>query len=191
MRIGPDHAARLVAGAAAGDVAAWQDLVDAYVGLVWAITRAHRLREADAQDVSQTAWLRLVENVDRLDDPARVGAWLATTARRECLRVLRLSRRQLLAGEADELPDVEDPGDAVDEQLLRQEAGEEVRAALELLPDSCRSLLTLLVLDPPPSYGEVSAALGMPVGSIGPTRGRCLAKLRLLLDAARIPEPGR
>src|SRR3954454_24758843 len=94
MRITPEQAADLVAAAAAGDRRSWERLVDAYVGLIWAITRSYRLSDGDAQDVSQTTWLRLIENIDRLSDPSRVGAWLATTARRECLRVLRQSRRQ-------------------------------------------------------------------------------------------------
>lgn len=182
MSISQKRAGELVLRAAEGDRAAWADLVEAYVGLIWAITRAYRLRDNDAQDVSQTTWLRLVENVDRLEDPARVGAWLATTARRECLRVLRHTRRQVLIGETDELELIEAVDSPVDLDLLRDESVTEVRAAMNGVSETCRVLMTLLMLDPPPSYEEVSAALGMPVGSIGPTRGRCLAKLRAILD---------
>lgn len=190
MRIDPERAAWLVLRAREGDADAWEQLVEAYVGLIWAVTRAHRLDDGTAQDVSQTTWLRLVENLHRLQEPERVGAWLATTARRECLRALRHSRRQVLVGDEGAL-EVLGPVDVeVDTALLREESRAEVQEALAALPDGCRALLTLLVLDPPPSYEEVSAALGMPVGSIGPTRGRCLAKLRALVDARRIDEPG-
>lgn len=186
MRITPERSGELVQAAQAGDRAAWEELVDAYVGLIWAITRAHRLDDASAQDVSQTTWLRLVENLDRLSDPTRVGAWLATTARRECLRLLRQSRRHVLLGGGNELDELEDVGEEVDAALLRVEQADLVQGALEELPERCRALLALLVLDPPPSYAEISAALDMPVGSIGPTRGRCLEKLRALVGPTGI-----
>lgn len=186
MRIEPEDAAALVQRVRAGDERAWDALVDAYVGLVWSITRAHRLSAGDAADVSQTTWLRLVENLDRLDDPSRVGAWLATTARRECLRILRLSGRQVLV---EDEADLERGGDhqavPVDALLLQAEEAEAVRAAFVRLPERCQELLALLMADPPPSYADVSAALQLPIGSIGPTRGRCLEKLRLLMA-----EPG-
>ena len=186
MRITPEEAAELVVAASHGDRSAWERLVDAYVGLIWAITRSYRLSDGDAQDVSQTTWLRLVENIDRLSDPARVGAWLATTARRECLRVLRHARRQVLLAEWEEMDDFDPGGVEVDTALLRAEQDDAVRVALEQLPARCQALLGLLMLDPPPSYDEVSAALGMPIGSIGPTRGRCLHKLLDLIGDPRI-----
>jgi RNA polymerase sigma factor (sigma-70 family) len=185
--ITPEDAGELVERVRDGDQRAWDALVDAYVGLVWAIARNHRLNAGDAADVSQSTWLRLVENIDRIDDPRRVGAWLATTARRECLRVLRLSGRQVLVEEESELdrrsPD-ELPVDAV---LLREEEAEMVRSAFALLPERCQQLLRLLMVDEPPSYEELSAALGMPIGSIGPTRGRCLEKLRVLMGDQALP----
>ena len=181
VRVTPEEAAELVHAAAAGDRRSWERLVDAYVGLIWAITRSYRLSDSHAQDVTQTTWLRLVENIDRLSDPARVGAWLATTARRECLRVLRQSRRQVLLGAPEEFEAIESDDEGVDFDMLRAEQGEVVREALEQLPPRCQALLNLLMLDPPPSYDEVSAALGIPIGSIGPTRGRCLRKLRDLI----------
>src|SRR3954447_6349402 len=96
--------AELVAAAAEGDQVAWNGLVDRFNGLVWSVARAHRLGAADASDVVQTTWLRLVENLGRLQDPERVGAWLATTARRECLRTLRQSARQVPTEELPETP---------------------------------------------------------------------------------------
>ena len=181
MPITPEAAAELVARVRAGDVRAWNELVDAYVGLVWAIARNHRLGHGDAADVSQTTWLRLVENIDRIDDPRRVGAWLATTARRECLRVLRLSGRQVLVEDESALDRLDPDEVAVDALMLREEEAAAVRLAFDRLPERCQQLLRLLMVDSPPSYEELSAALAMPIGSIGPTRGRCLEKLRRLV----------
>ena len=184
-RLSADERAQLVGAAAAGDAHAWEALVDAYAGMVWAIALGHRLDRPDAADVSQTTWLRLVEHLDRLADPSRVGVWLATTARRECLRVLNRARRQaLLAGTSD--PDVS--GALADSGLLAREWDEDVQRALRTLPRRCQDLLGLLVLDPPPSYEEISAALDMPLGSIGPTRGRCVRHLQQLLGDAGIAE---
>lgn len=187
MSISPEHAAELVARVSAGDAAAWDELVDAYVGLVWAIARNHRLSQGDAADVSQTTWLRLVENLDRIEDPRRVGAWLATTARRECLRVLRMSGRTVLVDDEAALDRVDSAQVPVDALLLKEEEAAMVRAAFAQLPERCQRLLSVLMVDEPPSYEELSAALGMPIGSIGPTRGRCLEKLRALVAAQAGP----
>lgn len=182
MSLEPEEAVRCVASAAAGDRAAWERLVDAYGGLIWAIARNHRLSQGDAADVSQTTWLRLLEHIDRLTEPARVGAWLATTARRECLRVQARGRRTILVAEQSDLEPShrEDPG--LDADLLRAERDAILNAATARLPERCQTLLRLLMLDPPPSYEEISAALDIPIGSIGPTRGRCLRKLRELVE---------
>ena len=188
-RLEPEQVEALVEAAAAGDGHAWEQLVDAYVGLIWAIARGYRLGDGDAHDVTQTTWLRLVEHIDRLSDPARVGAWLATTTRRECLRVLRKSQREVLLAEWDDLDDAEPDADPIDAELLRGEQDASVRLAVRELNPRCQSLLEMLVLDPPPSYEEVSAALGLPIGSIGPTRGRCLRRLRQLLDLSAPPVP--
>jgi RNA polymerase sigma factor (sigma-70 family) len=179
--ISPESAAELVHRIRGGDQDAWDALVDGYVGLVWAIARNHRLGTADAADVSQSTWLRLVENLDRIDDPRRVGAWLATTARRECLRILRLSGRTVLVEDEAALDRADVEQVAVDALLLRQEQADAVRAAFVHLPERCQQILRLLMVDEPPSYEELSAALAMPIGSIGPTRGRCLDKLKALL----------
>ena len=186
MRLTPEEAAELVKAAGSGDRRAWEALVEGYVGLIWAITRNHRLSTGDAQDVTQTTWLRLLENLHRLSDPSRVGAWLATTARRECLRVLRQSKRQVLVTWDDGLDQREDGALPVDDAFLRAEEAAEVRRGMDSLSPRCQALLSLLMLDPTPNYEEISAALGMPMGSIGPTRARCLRHLRQVFESASI-----
>lgn len=175
-RLSSDEISRLVADAAAGEEYAWHELVDELGGLVRAVTRAHRLKDADAADVAQITWLRLFEHLDRLNEPARVGAWLATTARRECLRVLRRSAR--LVPHGDELPEPADDAPAHDSALLARERDATLRTAFAHLSDRDRSLLGMLMAEPVPSYEEIGAALDMPIGSIGPTRARALQRLR-------------
>lgn len=172
----------LVAAAAAGDRAAWDGLVDRFGELVWAVARSHRLGHADAADVSQTTWLRLLEHLSSIRQPERVGAWLATTARRESLRILKVGRRQTPT--ADHIFD-EDPSDltgAVDVDLLRVERDTALWAAFVLLPSRCQTMLRLLMGETAMHYRELSETLDMPVGSIGPTRARCLDHLRRLLE---------
>jgi RNA polymerase sigma factor (sigma-70 family) len=175
--------ADLVRAAGAGDQDAWNSLVDRYSGLVWHVARGHRLGEADANDVAQTVWLRLVESLPKLREPAAVGGWLATTARNESLRLLRRSGREVVEAdlglEGTPADDVYSP-EAVVEEHERQEL---VRRALDVLSVRCRTLLRALAFSPDDSYADISAALDMPVGSIGPTRGRCLDRLRQGLQA--------
>ena len=173
--------ARLVEAAARGDEAAWSELVTRYSGLLWAITRAHRLSAGDAADVVQTTWLRLIEHLPAIRNPEGVGAWLATTARRECLRTLRRTSRCKPVAEMDTVlaPDVQQ----IDERLLREERDAGIRQAFARLSASDQALLRLLTADPAPSYQEISAALDMPIGSIGPTRGRALERLSRELEA--------
>jgi len=184
--------AALVRSAAAGEQRGWDALVEQFGGLIWAITRAHRLGDADAADVAQTTWLRLLEHLDQLHDPARVGAWLATTARRECLRVLRAANRQLLLGE--HAPEFESPDPPPDEELLIAERDQALQRrdqalwrSFERLRASDQALLRLLIAEPRPAYEEISAALDMPIGSIGPTRARALERLRQQLDSEQTP----
>jgi RNA polymerase sigma factor (sigma-70 family) len=150
-RLAAGTEAAVVRAAADGDARAWERLVDAYIGLIWAIARNHGLRPGDAADVSQTTWLRLVENIRRIEDPARVGAWLATTARRECLRTLARNNRQVLVAETETLIDLraeESPG--LDAGLLARERDADVQVALAQLPPRYRELMNLLMLDPAP-----------------------------------------
>jgi RNA polymerase sigma factor (sigma-70 family) len=171
-----------------GDPGAWDALVDRFANRVWAVARAHRLSNADAEDVSQVTWLRLVTHIDTIRDPERVGAWLATTARHECLRLLRKAGREIPVDEEDDMEPVVGVEAAVDTRLLTDERDHALRVALAQLSAQCQRLLRVLMADPEPSYLEVSAALGMAVGSIGPTRQRCLAHLRVRL--ARISDDG-
>jgi RNA polymerase sigma factor (sigma-70 family) len=176
--------ARLVRGAAAGDRRAWERLVDQFARLIWAITAEFKLAESDAADVAQTTWLRLLEHIDRIEYPDRVGSWLAATARNECLRSLAARKRVVLAHDDEFLTGVVASEPEVDERILADERDQVVRDALSCLPKRWQRLLELLMADPPASYAEISDQLGVPVGSIGPTRGRCLAQLRVLLQAS-------
>ena len=174
----------LVRRAADGDRGAWERLVQRYARLIWAMTRDFKLAENDAADVAQVTWLRLLEHIDQLEQPARVGSWLAATARRECLRNVATRQRVVPGGDDLALHDIAAHDPEIDEQLLADERAKVVRAALAHLPWRWQRLLQLLMADPPASYAEISDELGLPVGSIGPTRGRCLARLRMLLQAS-------
>ena len=169
--------------AATGDLQAWNRLVSQYSRLIWSITVSFKLAESDAADVVQTTWMRLIEHIDRIEHPARIGAWLASTARNECLRHVAARKRIVLVDEDVEFDGVDQHGPAVDEGLLARERARDVREAMSHLPAQWQRLMELLMSDPPVSYAEISDQLGLPIGSIGPTRGRCLAKLRVLLDA--------
>ena len=181
--------AALVEAAASGDKGAWDRLVDRFAPTVWAVARGHRLNAADASDVSQTTWLRLVENLDRIVQPERVGAWLATTARRESLRILRLSGRQVPNGDNfDDVVDVRgDPSRS--DGLISNYRAKVVADLVAKLPLRSQTLLRLLSADAPLSYKEISEALDMPIGSIGPTRARALEQLkRMAVQAGVDPE---
>jgi RNA polymerase sigma factor (sigma-70 family) len=176
-----DHlaVAELVTRARNGDKQAWDTLVERYSPLVWSICRSHQLARADAADIAQTVWLRLVEQLATIRDPAALAGWLATTTRRECIRVLRSARRLQALGQvldAEHVPDQR--SEAVEHDVLTAERHAALREAFTRLPPTYQRLLALLIEDPPPSYAEISATLGIPVGSIGPYRGRCLDMLR-------------
>jgi RNA polymerase sigma factor (sigma-70 family) len=181
---GAPDVAGLVRRAAEGDRQAWERLVDQYARLIWSITGEFKLAESDAADVAQTTWLRLLEHIDRIEYPDRVGSWLAATARNECLRSLAARKRVVLAHDDEVLTGVVASEHEVDERILADERAQVVREALSRLPRRWQRLLELLMADPPTSYADISSELGLPVGSIGPTRGRCLAQLRVLLQAS-------
>ena len=169
----------LLEGARRGEPAAWTALVDRYLPLVRAVARGYGLGEKDVEDVAQTVWLRLLEHVHRIREPRALPGWVVTTARHESLRLARGRRREAPV----ELPDEttsRQPADRadVDEGLLRHERDRAVRDGLEELPVTQRALLALLTADPPLSYQDISRRLGMPIGSIGPTRARSLQRLR-------------
>ena len=176
--------ARLVRRAAEGDRQAWEQLVDQYARLIWSITGEFRLAQSDAADVAQTTWLRLLEHIDRIQYPDRVGSWLAATARNECLRSLAAHKKVVLRPDDEELSDTVAHQPEVDARLLADERAQVVRDALSRLPRRWQRLVEMLMADPPVSYAEISDQLDLPIGSIGPTRGRCLARLRVLLQAS-------
>jgi RNA polymerase sigma factor (sigma-70 family) len=164
----------LVARAAQYDQQAWDELVERYIPLVWSICVRYQLSSHDIEDVSQSVWLLLVEQLGNLREPAALPGWLATTTRRECLRVLRVAGRYDLPGHA---PD--EPADAeIEEKVLTAERNAALRAAFAELPPRCRQLLLLLLSDPPLPYAEISSVLGVRIGSIGPQRARCVDRLR-------------
>lgn len=172
----------LAALAMRGDRGAWEELVDLYSGLIWAVTRQFRLCDADAADVAQTTWLRLLEHIDQIHDTSRVGPWLATTARRECLRIIAQRKRVVLTGDDSDLDHNDGSQPDVDASLLAAESSSVVKCALSQLPPRWRDIMTLLNADPPVPYEEISQTLNVPIGSIGPTRRRCLRRLQELLE---------
>jgi RNA polymerase sigma factor (sigma-70 family) len=177
----------LVRAAASGDEQAWAVLVERFSGLVWSVARAHGLGNADAEEVFQTTWLRLTEHAGRLKEPERVGAWLATTARNESLKTIRAGQRTTPTDNLDTLDvasiDATPEALAVASEEATAEAArlQRVWTAFQQLPDRCRELLRVLIAVPPLPYVEIAAMFGIAVGSIGPTRGRCLNQLRSLL----------
>jgi RNA polymerase sigma factor (sigma-70 family) len=167
---------RLMLAASAGDSAAWSSLMGRFTARLRAVVRAHRLGGQDAEDVIQTTWVRLYENIGSVREPLALGAWLETTARRESVRVLRASRRERPADD-EELATEHVP--AIDEhRLVARQNRAALAQAITGLSSRQRHLLALLFAEPAPSYDEISRTLEMPVGSIGPTRARILERLR-------------
>jgi len=168
-----------VTSARNGDKQAWDELFERYAPLIWSICRRYQLSQTDADDVGQNVWLQLVGQLAAIREPAALPGWLVTTTRRECCRFLRRTRQQ-------QVPDhwLDDAGIAdtmtgtVESEVLRAERSAALREALRQLPPDSRRLIALLIQDPPVPYAEISVKLGIPVGSIGPLRARCLQKLR-------------
>lgn len=173
----PDLAAQ-VAAAASGRPEAWDQLVRRYAGLVYAIARSYDLSHSDIEDVSQVVWLTLVTHLPRLREPRALGAWLATTTRRECVAASRRKWREQPAEIDTALPDHASgpdlPGERAEEDSLRTA----VLASFDELSGRCRKLLRLLTLDPPASYAEAAAALGVRIGTIGGMKADCVRALR-------------
>src|SRR4051812_15270538 len=159
-------------------------MVERYAPLLWSICQRYRLSRADTDDVGQSVWLRLVEQLPALREPAALPGWIATTTGRECLRLLRSARRRGFVESPDDLElaarshrgggDDQVVEEVVEQELLAHERRAAVRAAFVQLSGRCRQLLSLLVEDPPLPYAEISTQLHMPIGSIGPNRARCL-----------------
>ncbi len=168
----------LVRGALAGDSESWDNLVRRHNGSLYGVARSFRLDKAAADDAVQTTWLCLVEHLGTIRDPDRVGAWLVTTIRRHIMSTFR--GPQLIGLDGTDVPD---PGRSPEDEVTAGDRDARVRAAVRRLPARDRQLLTVLMASRRPSYGKVSAELRMPVGSIGPTRARCLERLRRELEA--------
>jgi len=188
-----DPLVTLVMRARNGDERAWAALVDRYAPLIWSICRQHRLGDADAADVGQNVWLHLVDQLDKIRDPAALPGWLVTTTRRECERTSRSAQVTHATGHALDAAHIPDDQASTAEQVLAAERHAALRQALAQLPSCCQRLLLLLIKDPPIPDAQISAALGIPADSIGPTRLRCLDKLRrqpviaALIDAETHP----
>ncbi|MFJ3792513.1 RNA polymerase sigma factor [Kitasatospora sp. NPDC090091] len=168
---------RLVDECLAGNQDSWNQIVDSYTPLIWAIVRGHRLSTADCEDVIQTTWLRVIQHLGQLRDPEKLAHWLSAAARRESLKHIRRSGRSTPADEPEVFDRPEPSENQPEEEALKQETRDEVLLAYCSLSPKCQALLGLLVADPPMSYDEVSATLGIPRGSIGPFRSRCLKHL--------------
>ena len=177
MRDDP-HVVALVIRASGGEQDAWNELVDRYAPLLYTICTRYRLSNHDIEDVGQSVWLLLVEQLGKLREPAALPGWLATTTARECLRVVRAASKaeRLATGLDDSVLFVDNA--VIDEEILVAERNAALRAAFAELPPRCQRLLSMLISDPPHSYAEIHAELGIPVGSIGPQRARCLERLR-------------
>ena len=169
--------ADLVAFAKGGDARAWDALVERFAPLIWSICRKYHLDRTDAEDVGQNVWMIFVNHLDSVRDPAALAGWLATITRRECFRVLRATCKVSASGKALEDTPTESAAPA-EHELLLAERSAALHEAFCRLPVSSQRLLTLLVADPPVPYAEISARLGIPIGSIGPSRRRCMEKLR-------------
>jgi RNA polymerase sigma factor (sigma-70 family) len=184
MRDDPSVVA-LVTRAANSDKDAWNEIIERYAPLVWSICMRYRLKNQDIEDVGQTVWLLLVEQLGKLREPAALPGWLATTTQRECLRVLTAARKAEDAVALDDTFPIVDAA-VIEEEILAAERNAALRSALGELPLRCQQLLTMLLSDPPHSYAEISATLQIPMGSIGPQRSRCLERLRRSSALARL-----
>jgi RNA polymerase sigma factor (sigma-70 family) len=169
--------AELLARVNDGDQVAWEEVVGKYNNLVSATVRAFRLQNADALDAMQATWLRLAENTHRVQWPERLGGWLATTARHECLRILRHAKptQDLTETLADTLAD---PSPGPEQQAIEADVAQTLWNLVEELTPRQQTLLRALFADHPRPYAEVAHAAGIPPGAIGPTRARALRQLR-------------
>ncbi len=176
-----DIVADLLHGISDGDAAAWNEILRRYGKIVSATVRSFRLQEADALDAIQMTWLRLIENADRVQFPERLGGWLATTARRECLHILRQIKRtpNLTEGTAET---VADPSVGPEQRAIDADTARMLRQLVGELSPRQRTVIRMLFTNNPCSYATIAGAAGLPLGGIGPTRARALQQLRDRLD---------
>lgn len=168
----------LVLRARSGDSTAWNALVERFAPLVWSICRRFGLSRLDAEDVGQSVWLRLVEHLSSIDEPAALPGWLATTTRRQCLTVVGRQQRDERTAQAEAEALAGRAAPTTDEVVLAAERAAVLREAFDQLSYRCQELLSLLAHDPPLTYAEIGARLNTAVGGLGPRRARCLAELR-------------
>lgn len=181
---GDSSTVELVRAADAGDERAWELIVARYSGLVWGVARSYRLGESAAADVVQTTWLRLVQHLSRIRKPEALGGWLATTTHRGALAALRQVARERPTHDDHAVWATDQVEGSPEDQIVAASVGDVLWPYVDRLPQRCRTLLRMLMADPPPTYQDVSTALGMPIGSIGPTRARCLECLRRMLESS-------
>ncbi|MGH3764602.1 MAG: RNA polymerase sigma factor [Pseudonocardiaceae bacterium] len=185
-----DTVADLLLGVSHGDLASWNDILRRYGNLVSATVQSFRLQEADALDAVQMTWLRLTQNAHRVRFPERLGAWLATTARRECLHILRQTKNSpgLIDMRAGTVPD---PSAGPEQRVIDADTTRILWQLVDELPPRRRVLLRTLFDDQPRSYADISLASGIPPGGIGPTRSRALRQLREWLDELEVASGGQ
>lgn len=172
----------LLRSAACGDERAWTEIVGRYRGLVSAVVRSYRLQDADAHDAEQRTWLRLVEHRNAVRDPQRLGGWLATTASRECLRILRESRA-VVTDELDAMPDLDR---TVEDQVVDADTVSRIWTIVAALPPRGRAIMMELFAEEQRPYAEVARATGIPIGSLGPSRARLIDRVRRSFDTGAV-----
>jgi RNA polymerase sigma factor (sigma-70 family) len=183
-----DGPEQLLARVVNGDQSAWDAIVQQYAGLVWSVARSYRLNAAATEDVVQTVWLRFAEHCGRIRQADRLASWLATTTRNEALRIIRGNTRLT---PTDLVEDAAEPTASTIEDLVTDdETLKFVLTAFAQLSADDQQLLRLLCTVPPLDYQTIAEMLGRPIGSIGPTRARCLDRLRRLLPAGIDPKEG-
>ena len=171
--------ADLLASAARGDQGAWNALVQRYMPLVYSVTRKLNLTQPEAEDVSQTVWLKLIEHLDSIKTPAALPGWIATTTRNAAISALRSGRRtQPVDPAPGGMLDRTSTSHNVENDVMRFEQFQALRSAIDQLRPDYRQLILLMLDDPPHSYEEIGELMGIPATSVGPTRARCLKKLR-------------
>ncbi|MGH8899255.1 MAG: RNA polymerase sigma factor [Egibacteraceae bacterium] len=168
----------LVRAAAEGDERAWELMMERYSARVWSVVRTHRLPASDAADVVATTWLQLVQNLNQIREPEATGAWLATTARRESLRALQRIAHERPTDDLDQIESADRPDGEPEAEAVAAERNLMLLHCMDELSERDQALLRALLVDPPLSYKQISSMLDMPIGSIGPTRARCLRCLR-------------
>jgi len=174
--------AALATACGRGDQRAWHRLIELYGPIVWTVARSFGLSHADSEDACQQTWIRVVEHVDRLREPAKLSSWLVTIARREALDVSRRRRRHIPVGDSQVFASTADTGHTVEDEVVDRLSDPRVAAAFRRLEEGHQALLAMLLQEPALSYDEISAALGIPRGSIGPTRNRLLRRLKQAIE---------